>query len=363
MTVLNRCLRRPLLLIAVFIMPVVCLIIDIPFSKTDDITSAKSFRIAVADLDHSPASLALVMRLGNSYKIKNTGSDDINKLLTERKSDWALVIPAGFQEKLLAGEDKLVESYGFVEAQGSIPAKVNVEQTLQAMRMLAAGSDEATLDDQFQAWIKQSVSIPIYNVADHDRAAKPGLGMLLYGMVILYAAFLFTQSLMRDKEEGMTTRIASTPIPPWRYLLEHLSSFSLVLIVQNMLVMAAYQLFFPYGLAYPLLMLVSYIAFSIMSVGFMLTICELCKTSFSMMIASTLMIMLTSMLGGLFLPIDIMPEMLKKIAMLTPTYWFTRSIDSLYANIAAYGSSLIMLVGFTIVFYLVGSWRRYSQMN
>jgi len=355
-TSLKRSLRKPLVILAIFIMPIICLLIDIPFSSTAEDTTINSIRVAVADMDHSPASEALITKLKDAYNIQETDRSKVNNQLTSQSSDWALVIPNGFQNQLLAGKDQLIESYGFAEAQQWIPISKHVENILQSMKILALDQETDGLKESLNAWSTQTASIPIHTI-DADKAASTGTGLLLYGMIILYAAFLFTSRLTEDREAGMSARIASTAISSWRYLLEHLASFSLILIIQNMLFVIAYQIFYPEGLVDPVLITLVLMIFSILSVGLMLLISELCRSSFTLMIASTIVIMLSSILGGLFVPIDLLPSTLEKIAMITPTYWFTQTLDAFYTQ-ERYGFPLTMMFMFTVIFYLFSGWKR-----
>src|SRR5690625_496330 len=355
-TSLKRSLRKPLVILAIFIMPIICLLIDIPFSSTAEDTTINSIRVAVADMDHSPASEALITKLKDAYNIQETDRSKVNNQLTSQSSDWALVIPNGFQNQLLAGKDQLIESYGFAEAQQWIPISKHVENILQSMKILALDQEADGLKESLNAWSTQTASIPIHTI-DADKAASTGTGLLLYGMIILYAAFLFTSRLTEDREAGMSARIASTAISSWRYLLEHLASFSLILIIQNMLFVIAYQIFYPEGLVDPVLITLVLMIFSILSVGLMLLISELCRSSFTLMIASTIVIMLSSILGGLFVPIDLLPSTLEKIAMITPTYWFTQTLDAFYTQ-ERYGFPLTMMFMFTVIFYLFSGWKR-----
>src|SRR5699024_9240795 len=122
------------------------------------------------------------------------------------------------------GKDQLIESCGFAEAQQWIPISKHVENILQSMKILALDQEADGLKDNLDKWIGQTQAIPIHTI-EANKVTSPGTGLLLYGIIILYASFLFTRILSEDREAGMASRIASTPVPSWRYLLEHLVSF------------------------------------------------------------------------------------------------------------------------------------------
>lgn len=358
-TSLKRSLRKPLVILAIFIMPIICLLIDIPFDNTEDDTTINSIRIAVADMDQSPASKALISKLKHVYSIQETNRNEINNQLTSQSSDWALIISNGFQERLLTAEDPLVESYGFAEAHQWIPTSKHVENILQSMKILALDQESDGLKESLGKWSEQTKPIPIHTIKT-NKVTSPGTGLLLYGIIILYASFLLTRRLSADREAGMASRVASTPLSSWRYLLEHLASFSTILIIQNILFVIAYHLIYPEGLIEPVLITLVLMIFSILSVGLMLLISELFRSLFTLMVASTVIIMLTSILGGLFVPIDLLPSTLARIAMITPTYWLTKTLDAFYAQVD-YGLEVGTLIIFATIFYVIAVWRHYTS--
>ncbi|GEM_PF-4646464 len=360
-TSLKRSLRKPLVILAIFIMPIICLVIDIPFSDTEEDTVLNSIRIAVADMDHSPASEAFVTRLKEVYNIQEMVRSEVNNQLASQSNDWALVIPNGFQEQLLSGANQLVESYGFAEAQQRTPASQYVDNTLKSLKLLALEQDANGLKGSLDIWSTQTASIPVH-AAGTAKHTSPGTGLVLYGMIILYAAFLFTSRLAEDRESGMSARITSTSVTPWRYMLEQLAGFSIILFIQNLLFVIAYQVFYPEGLASPVLIALVLMIFSVLSVGFMLLISELFSSSFTFVIASTVVIILSSILGGLFVPIELFPSILEKIAMIIPTYWFTQTLNAIY-SLANYGFPLAMMFLFVMIFYVFSGWKRSKALE
>jgi len=362
-TALLRCLMKPIIIITLLIMPIVCLVIDYPFHGSNDTKALNDFTIAVSDNDNTIASNVLLKKIASQYNMQEVDTNEINTLLTNKSSDWAIVIPKGFQDNLQANKENLIESYGFAQQQKWEPVKLNIENIVSSMKLIANTKDSQALQENLTKWYNETTNVQVSFLGRVKGPLKPGTGLVLYAMIILYGAFLLTRMFVEDKENGLTARIATSPVQPWKYLFENLVCFSVILIVQNVLVILAYSIINPHGIVHPILLLLTFIGYSIMSVGLMLTISTVCRTSFVMMCASTGAIMILSMLGGLFLPLEAMPEVMKKIAMITPTYWFSEAVTSLYAASTEYVFQLMMLLGFAVVFFLVGSWKKYSTLE
>ena len=362
-TALKRSLKKPLIIITLLIMPIVCLMIDYPFKGSNEVKTLNDFSIAVSDNDNSTASDVLVNKIAKQYNIQKVRKNEINTLLTNKSSDWAIVIPKGFQENLQANRENLIESYGFAEKQKWEPVKLNIENMVTSMMLLVNTKDSQALEKNLAKWYNETNNVQITFLERTKGPLTPGTGLLIYAIIILYGAFLLTRMFVEDKESQLTARIATSPVEPWRYLLENLLCYSVILIIQNAIVIFAYSIINPQGLVHPILLLLTFIGYSIMSVGLMLTISTVCKTSFVMMCASTGAVMMLSMLGGLMFPLKMMPAAMKKIAMITPTYWFSEAVNSIYVAGPQFTFQLVILLGFGVVFFLVGSWKKYSTLK
>lgn len=362
-TTLKRCLKKPIIIITLLIMPLICLAIDHPIKGSNDPKVLNNFTIAISDNDNSIASKALVDEMSSQYSVQRVSTKELNTLLTNKNCDWAIVISRGFQNNLRDKSHSLIESYGFVQKEKWEPVKLNIENIVSTMRIIYTTKDNATLKQNLKIWMMETRNNNFTFLNRLKGPLTPGTGLTLYGIILLYGAFLLSRMFVEDKENELTVRIATSPIPPWKYLLENLSCFSAILIVQNVLMILAYRIINPQGMVHPFMILLTFSAYSIMAVGLMLTISTICNTSFVMMCTSTIAIILLSLMGGLFLPVAIMPDTMKKIAMITPTYWFSEAINSIFSAGNGFTFQLSMLLGFALVFFLVGSWKKYSKLD
>lgn len=362
-TALKRCMKRPMIIVTLLILPIICLIIDYPFKGSNDIKALNNFTIAVSDNDHSLLSRSLIDKISKQYNVEKVSQNEVNTLLANRNCDWAIVISKDFQEELKTDGNSLIESYGFAQKEKWLPVKLNIENMVSSLKVISSTQSNDVLKQNLKTWENETKNTNFNFLQRTKGPESPGTGLVLYAIIILYGAFLLSRMFVEDREQELTIRIATSPIPPWRYLLENLACFSVILIVQNIIMILAYSLINPHGIVEPVLVLCAFMAYSVMAVGLMLTISTICNTSFVMLCASTGAIMLLSMMGGLFVPVKIMPETMKKIAMITPTYWFTEAVNSIFSASSKFTFEISMLLGFAIVFFLVGSWKKYTKLD
>ena len=102
-----------------------------------------------------------------------------------------------------------------------------------------------------------------------------------------------------------------------------------------------------------------------------LIIC-LCSTAFGILLAaiartegqigglSSLLVWGLGILGGAFIPIFILDQFLGPVVKFIPQYWANRALSSLMLRglgLADVATEIAVLLGFTVVFFLIGLWR------
>jgi ABC-2 type transport system permease protein len=186
------------------------------------------------------------------------------------------------------------------------------------------------------------------------------IGFHIYGMVIMSVAFLMVRSIVEDRFSGALARISAAPVSYLRYLSENLLAYGLLLLIQNALVVGLGVLVHGSRIPSPFLLLAAYFFFSMTSISFALAWCSLFGrrdvaygTFFSV-------IMIASMLGGFYWPIEIMPGIMRKMAPAVPPYWMMEAARTLQAGgpPSRFALSLAVMLLFTVAFLLVGSRRR-----
>ncbi len=201
--------------------------------------------------------------------------------------------------------------------------------------------------------------IPISLVFLPQAAGELPLGFTMYGLFILFTAFLLTKQIIDDRIQKTVVRIAASPIDHKQYLSGHLLAYLSILIVQNSLfVIVALFTWSSIEISVPL-MLLTYIMFSVLSIAFSLFWHMFFKSYATSVAVFSVIANILAVLGGLMFPLSVLPETLKTIGVIIPTYWFSSGLDALYQGEPSQAIiALFIILGFAIIFIGIGSRRR-----
>jgi ABC-2 type transport system permease protein len=184
-------------------------------------------------------------------------------------------------------------------------------------------------------------------------------GLYLYGMVLLYSAFLLTRPVVEDRMKGIVVRIAASPISHLRYLGSHLLAYFTLLCIQILLFCVGILIVHKGNIHGYGNILLLYVSFSIMAIAFALawnTLFRAFNLSFGIFSGVGSVMCLIS---GVSLPPFLIPESITGYTMFLPTYWLPYGLDAIYHGEASgILISHVVLWAYAIIFLLVGSKRR-----
>ncbi|MBP1969085.1 ABC-2 type transport system permease protein [Virgibacillus natechei] len=187
------------------------------------------------------------------------------------------------------------------------------------------------------------------------------IGYQFYGILLLFTSAKLVSMMLDDRVSGALLRIGASPVTHLQYLWQNLLAYSLLLILQSGAMIIGGMLY-GHTLHEPGLLFLLYAVFSLTAISFSLAWFALFRhkeTAFSILFG---LIILISMAGGLFWPIDLMPDIMQKLVMVLPTYWLAEAQFILVGSGDL--SDLFIPIGFlllfTVIFLLGGSKRRIS---
>ena len=167
-------------------------------------------------------------------------------------------------------------------------------------------------------------------------------------------------SLIAEKNEGTYDRIRTLPVSYFNILMGKTMAYLLVCFLQFILMVVVGIFVFPYLMGLPALemgnhyfsIFVATLASSLSAIGFGLLVGTYSSTHNQAAMFGAILVVIMAALGGIFMPIYMMPENLKLISNLSPLRW---GIDS-YLYIFVRGSgltfiwkNLLLLFGFFAV--------------
>jgi len=167
-------------------------------------------------------------------------------------------------------------------------------------------------------------------------------------------------SLIAEKNEGTYDRIRTLPVSYFNILMGKTVAYLLICFMQFLLMAFVGVFVFPYLLELPALemgnhyfaIFIATLASALSAIGFGLLVGTYSSTHNQAAMFGAILVVIMAALGGIFMPIHMMPENLKLISNLSPLRW---GIDSyLYifvrdTGLAFIWKNLLLLFGFFIV--------------
>lgn len=186
------------------------------------------------------------------------------------------------------------------------------------------------------------------------------VGQSIYGMVILFSAFLLCKPIVEDRTSGIVLRISSTPVRYISYLSSYLLAYALILFFQNIIYILGLVILGGVRGEAILYLFILYFFFNLMSIAFCLFWNSL-FTSYNISFAAFSGVgSVMCLVSGISIPLSLYPEKMQNFMMALPTYWLPYGLEAIENGRmgSIWISSLILFI-FSWIFLLIGSKRRF----
>jgi ABC-2 type transport system permease protein len=361
-------------------------------SGPDDVPT--SWPLDAVDLDRSAWSERLLARLEDNatVELRLTDLETAAANLESEDVSAALVIPAGFGAALDAGENArlelrqgadeiaraqiLAEAVGVAAAElsGSLAvAEISLRVAKQVGLLEDVGEEQvaAYREEAFQSaetgWAQsapvvveaQAVSRLAEGPAIPGGASQSSPGMLV--MYVLFFTFGGGVSLLVERDEGTLRRLLVMPMNRSTFMAGKLLGIFLGALVQMAVMVLAGQFLFGVGWGQePLALAAMLLAYGFTGTALGLMVAALARTTAQANAASTIAVMALSALGGAWWPIEITPAYMQQFSQALPTGWAMRGFHDIISRglgLQAITLEAAVLVGFGLLFLLIGVWR------
>jgi len=195
----------------------------------------------------------------------------------------------------------------------------------------------------------------------HKEESKTGsVGMLAIGFTIMFMMFGISgaaSTILDEKIGGTWQRLLTSPTTKVQVMTGYLFSYFLMGAIQLIVLMIVMYLI--YGSMWGnLFYFVPFAALVIITiVGFGLMMASIVKSRQQASALSAVLIVSTCMLGGVYWPIEIVPEFMQQIAKVVPQSWMItgfREIVSGSLYLPALRNSTLVLLVFSLLFFTIG---------
>jgi len=186
-----------------------------------------------------------------------------------------------------------------------------------------------------------------------------GRGFYFIAMILMIAAFPYTNIMLVDRKEKTVQRIMSTPTTTFQYLSQNLAACMVPLLLQIILVCVLGGIRYEWSLEFTLFLGLAYVLFAATGIAFAFAWNCLFKNE-SMSLSVLITVLLFSAVFGIFMSPSVFPDAIRIAAMIFPTYWVSTGVEELLYH-GGFSIEFLMPMGvlalFTAIFLLYGSKR------
>jgi ABC-2 type transport system permease protein len=309
----------------IFMIPVVQLLV-LANAATFDL---KQIRMLVVDEDRTTVSAGLVHRLegGRQFRVvRRVPSDQtVEQALLDREVTAVLHIPRRFEEDLVQHRRATVQLILNAEegaATGIIQSNANailsdyakeLNGTLPTARRISSSTVRpAPLDLRTQRWFNPTRNYKHYMVP-----------ALMVALTTIIGLLLTAQNITREYELGTLEQLNVTPMTKVQFIAAKLIPFWLISLVIFTIGLTIGRLVFGIPMRGNLLLVyLALMVYLVVVLGLGLWISTVTRTQQQAMFVAFFVILIFLLMGGLFTPLDSMPDWAQAVAQANPVKHF-----------------------------------------
>lgn len=349
--------RDKAMLPIIFIIPAIQLLV-LSYAVTFEI---KTIRFVIVDQDNSSLSQKLGAKFEGSSFFSKTGQTDnyeeAEQLIKNNKTDQILLIPRGFEKKLIKEKTAQVQV-----VTNSINGSAAGLMNAYAVSTINDFNKEIIIQQSPLSITAMPISIvPAfwYNPEmDYITYMVPGILVLL---VTIIGAFLSSMNIVKEKEIGTIEQLNVTPIKKYQLIAGKLIPFWIIANVDLGigLLLAWFVFHIPVVGSLALLYLVASV-YLIVVLSFGLLISTLTNTMQQAMFISWFFLVVFIMMSGLFTPIESMPDWAQIINKFNPVAYFIRINRMIMLKGSGFfdiQNDFFLLLAYALAMIVFSNWR------
>lgn len=208
------------------------------------------------------------------------------------------------------------------------------------------------------------------SVADGRSARATVYDRLIPGFTVMFTFFLvnvMARSFIAERDIGTLRRLRIAPLTPTGLLIGKTLPYLMVSLLQSVALFLFGRLL--YDMTWgeqPLLLVPLILCTSLAATSLGLLIATSVRTDAQVSSYSNLIVITLAGIGGCFVPREWMPDVMKKISVVTPHAWslmgYLEALSNPQPEVTVIVNCCLMLLGFSVIFFVVG-YRRFRSMT
>ncbi len=315
--------RNKTMLPMIFVLPLVQMLILV-FAATYDLRNVDLYLV---NQDQSATSRELVGKFEASpfFRIYDASFDlkDAESSFKKEEAEFVMIIPPGFERDLVREDEAKVEL--LINAIDGNKASLIYSYTLGILsrynkEVIAEWKSLPEFNPPHRIEVKDSYW---FNPElDYKWYMAPGILAIL---VTIIGMFLSGMNLVREKEIGTIEQLNVTPIKKYQFILGKLLPFLVIALFDLAFGLVIARLVFDLPIVGSLPLLFGFAALYLVGVlGLGLFISTVTETQQQVMFITFFFMMIFILMGGIFTPVESMPEWAQWLDRINPIYYFMR---------------------------------------
>lgn len=189
------------------------------------------------------------------------------------------------------------------------------------------------------------------------------------GFSVFFSVFIIitmTVSFVKDKDRGFVARLASTPLPPNRYITGKWLPFILIVFIQLITMSLVGMIGYGMTIEHPIYYYLLIFSLAIMMTSWGIAVAVFSKTENMGIVVTQIVALGGAILSGLWMPYEILPDMVQTVGRLLPQYWAHQSLlysVSGMSNVDGIGLTMMIILGYTAVGFIIAiaGYRRFLR--
>ena len=314
------------MLVISIIVPIIQLIL-LGYAANIDV---KNLPIVICDMDNSKISRQYSQTLTNSgffHEIERVDKmRDIDNYIDNGKALIGIIIPQNFGRYILS--DKTAQIQSIVDGSDSNSATIGMNY----LAMITTNYTQKFIIKKLDRLKKQNINPQVINHEirvwyNPELKSKNFMVPGVFGIILMITTLVLTSlAIIKEKENGTFEQLIVSPIKPFELMLGKLIPFTIIGIIDIILVLLVATFWFgiPVKGSVILLFILS-IIFLLSTLGMGLFVSTVVSTQQQAMMTSIFFIMMPMMfLSGFIFPIENMPKIIQLITYVMPLrYYFS----------------------------------------
>jgi ABC-2 type transport system permease protein len=343
-------------------------------------SSGRTYPIAIVDADATFASRQLVAALSGEQelRVQVVTADRLPRLFTDRQIDAGLIIPAGFQQGIRDGKPPELVMQSAPGGSTNVTAGPAVQREaarvagdyLLARQIAGTATDEVRVAEAYSRVASERKSLGITAVQESARktestapAKGAQLGQSALGFTVMFVmmlVFMGGGAILQERQIGTWGRLLTTPTPKLAILGGLILSFFITGLAQFGVLWGLTAVLFRANWGPPLPLLAVASALILCGGAMGLCLAGFVRTQEQQAAIGVALVISTSMLGGVYWPLDFVSPLMRRIAYLTPQAWAMDGFREVMLRGGAWGAllwPLVVLLSLAVIFTTAGLLR------